>query len=89
MFFLPRAVFSQLPSIYDIAVENQLSAFILFQEVSDFFGFGAFRTQVQVRNDDCAKMDLAFHVLKKNINPLLIHYQQFTFLIYFFLCNNI
>jgi hypothetical protein len=56
MLLFPGSIFFKLPAVNNIAVEDKLTAFVLFEEVGHFFGFGAGGSQMKVRDDNRAKM---------------------------------
>lgn len=58
MLSFPGTVFLQLPSINDVAIENEFVAGMLLQEVSNLLSFGARRTQMHIRNHDSFEMSL-------------------------------
>lgn len=52
-----------MPSVYDVAVENQAVAIDVAQEMADFFCFGMRGTQMNVGEHERAVMPSSFHVL--------------------------
>lgn len=55
--------FFQMPSVYDVAIENQAVAIDVAQEMADFFCFGMRGTQMNVGEHERAVMPSLFHVL--------------------------
>lgn len=52
MFSFPASGFFELPTVDDIPVEDEVFAAVLLEKVGDFFGFGAFGAEMDVRDDD-------------------------------------
>ena len=52
VFSLPATRFLKLPAVDDVAVEDEVFAAVLLEEAGNLFGFGPFRSQVNIRNDD-------------------------------------
>lgn len=52
-----------MPSVNDVAIENQAVAIDVAQEMADFFCFGMRGTQMNVGEHERAVMPSLFHVL--------------------------
>jgi hypothetical protein len=52
MFSFPTSGFFELPAVNNVTVEDEIFAAVLLEKVGDFFGFGTFGTEVDVRDDD-------------------------------------
>ena len=59
--FFPSTVFFELPAVNDVAVQDELLAFVLFQKIGYFSRPRTLGAEVEVRDDDCSEMGVAFH----------------------------
>ena len=65
----PRSRFAQLPSVNDIAIEDECLASVVLEKVNDFFRFGGRGAQVQVGKDDGAVACFFHRSWVLQINP--------------------
>jgi hypothetical protein len=66
VFFLPFAGFAELPSVYDIAVEDERITGVAAEEMDGFFNPGILYTEVNIGHDNGTIVRLQWFGVSQN-----------------------